>query len=331
MVLRWGICGAGLISSDFVSSVLAPPSNVHEVVCIGARSMEKAQKFADKFGIKKAYGSYEEVGNDPDVDIVYIGVIHTFHVAVSKQMLKAGKNVLCEKPMAANLAQVLEVQQVARECKKFFMEAVWSRCFPVYRKIKEEVRSGNLGEIQHVEVQFCFPINKVDRIAKPELGGGGLHDLGVYPIQLAAMIYNNEKPQKITADGTLSDLGVDQDGCITLTYKNGGRAVLTYSTLFTGKNQATIYGSKGVIKLEETFWCPREATLPSGKVSNEIPTGPVPYNFPNGGGLRFEADCVKECLEAGKLECSEVSFADSQALYHIIDEVVKQYGMNVKW
>ncbi|XP_061194135.1 trans-1,2-dihydrobenzene-1,2-diol dehydrogenase-like [Saccostrea echinata] len=333
MALHWGICGAGTISNDFVSALLAPPSNVHEVVCIGARSLERAQLFADKFGIKTAYGSYEEVANDPDVDIVYIGVIHIYHVALSKQMLRAGKNVLCEKPVAASLSQILEVQQVAKECKKFFMEAVWTRCFPVYRKIKEEVRAGNLGDIKHVQAQICIPLSQVNRITDPELGGGGLYDIGVYTIQLATMIFNNQTPEKITADATLSDQGVDTDGCITLTYKNGGRAVLVYSTLFqAGKNNtATIYGTKGKIEIGANFWCPLEATLPSGKISNEIANGPVPYNFPYSGGLRFEADCVKRSLEAGRLECSEVSSADSQAIYQIVDEVVKQIGMNAKW
>ncbi|XP_048753467.1 trans-1,2-dihydrobenzene-1,2-diol dehydrogenase-like [Ostrea edulis] len=333
MVLRWGICGAGVISNDFVSALLAPPNNVHEVVCIGARCVNRAQSFADKFGIKSAYGSYEEVANDPNVDVVYIGVIHISHVTLSKQMLKSGKHVLCEKPMGASLTQILEVQEVAREFGKFFMEGIWSRCFPVYRKIKEEVLSGKLGEIKHVQAQFCKPINKVERVAKPELGGGGLHNLGIYPIQLATMIFNNQKPERITADGTLSDLGVDEASCITLTYKNGGRAVLIYSTMYgAGKNnKATIYGTNGIIELNENFWCPVEATLPSGKVSNELAVGPVSYNYSNSGGLRFEADCVKECIEAGKLECCEMSFADSQAVYHIIDEVVKQIGMDVKW
>ncbi|XP_061194137.1 trans-1,2-dihydrobenzene-1,2-diol dehydrogenase-like isoform X2 [Saccostrea echinata] len=247
-------------------------------------------------------------------------------------MLRAGKNVLCERPMAANLAQVLEVQQVARECKKFFMEGLWSPCFPVYRKIKEEVRAGNLGEILCVQAQFCIPIIGFERIANPDLGGGGLHEIGLDTIQLSNMIFNNEKPEKITADSKMSDRGVDEDGCIILTYKNGGRAVLFYSTLIDGgKNNATIHGTKGKIEIGENFWCPMEATLPSGKVSNEIPCGPVPNNFPNTGGLRFEADCVKECLENGRLECSEISFADSQALYCVIDEVMKKIGMNVKW
>nr|XP_034330546.1 trans-1,2-dihydrobenzene-1,2-diol dehydrogenase-like [Crassostrea gigas] len=122
MVLRWGICGAGFICNDFVSALLAPPSSVHEVVCIGARSLARAQEFADRFGIKKAYGSYEEVASDHYVDVVYIGVIHIHHVKLSKQILKAGKNVLCEKPVAACLSQFLEVQQVAKDCKRFFME-----------------------------------------------------------------------------------------------------------------------------------------------------------------------------------------------------------------
>ncbi|XP_052704838.1 trans-1,2-dihydrobenzene-1,2-diol dehydrogenase-like [Crassostrea angulata] len=333
MVLRWGICGAGFICNDFVSALLAPPNNVHEVVCVGARSLARAQEFANRFGIKKAYGSYEEVASDQYVDVVYIGVIHIHHVKLSKQILKAGKNVLCEKPVAACLSQILEVQQVAKDCKRFFMEAIWSRCFPIYRKIKEEIHSGNLGEIQHVQCQFCFPMVNLnmDRVIKPELGGGVLHDLGIYTIQLATMVFNNEKPLKITADASFSDQGVDQNGCITLTYKNGGKAVLVYSTLFEGKNSTIIYGSKGKIEIDDTFWSPVSANMPSGKITNEIPCGPAPNNFPNTGGLRYEADCVKKCLEAGNLECSEVTFADSQAINHIIDEVVRLTGIHVQW
>ena len=88
------------------------------------------------------------------------------------------------------------------------LQAIWSRCFPVYRKIKEEVRSGNLGEIQHVQCQFCVPISNVDRITKPELGGGALHDLGIYVIQMATLLFNNEKPVRITADASLTDQGL---------------------------------------------------------------------------------------------------------------------------
>ncbi|XP_065925103.1 trans-1,2-dihydrobenzene-1,2-diol dehydrogenase-like [Magallana gigas] len=115
------------------------------------------------------------------------------------------------------------------------------------------------------------------------------------------MVFNNEKPVKITADASFSDQGVDQNGCITLTYKNGGKAVLVYSTLFEGKNSAIIYGSKGKIEIDDTFWSPVSANLPSGKITNEIPCGPAPNNFPNTGGLRYEADCVKTCLEEGAI------------------------------
>ncbi|XP_052704841.1 trans-1,2-dihydrobenzene-1,2-diol dehydrogenase-like [Crassostrea angulata] len=331
MVLRWGICGAGLICNDFVSALLAPPNNVHEVVCVGARSLARAQEFADRFGIKKAYGSYDEVATDPNVDVVYIGLIPCYHVKLSKQILKAGKNVLCEKPVAVSLNQFLEVQQVAKDYKRFFMEAIWSRCFPIYRKIKEEIHSGNLGEILHVQCQFCYSVVETIRFKKPELGGGGLHEVGIYTIQLATMVFNNEKPLKITADASFSDQGVDQNGCMTLTYKNGGKAVLVYSTLFQGKNSAIIYGSKGKIEIDDTFWSPVSANLPSGKITNEIPCGPAQNNFPNTGGLRYEADCVKKCLEAGNLECSEVTFADSQAINHIIDEVVRLTGIHVQW
>uniref|UniRef100_A0A0P4WE36 Trans-1,2-dihydrobenzene-1,2-diol dehydrogenase n=1 Tax=Scylla olivacea TaxID=85551 RepID=A0A0P4WE36_SCYOL len=122
MATRWGIISAGLISSDFVSAMQVLPKEEHQVVAVAARSLQDAKNFAAKFDIEKAYGSYSEVANDPNVDVVYIGTIQTYHLPVATEMLKAGKAVLCEKPLCMNVRETRQLIQTAQECGVFFME-----------------------------------------------------------------------------------------------------------------------------------------------------------------------------------------------------------------
>ncbi|XP_069140152.1 trans-1,2-dihydrobenzene-1,2-diol dehydrogenase-like [Argopecten irradians] len=325
--LRWGICGAGKISNDFCSAMTTLPSGEHEIVAVAARKQESAQEFADKFGGKVAYNSYEAVSKDPNVDIVYIGTIHISHMELSMMMLNAGKHVLCEKPMGLNLKQVQSVLKLAKEKKLFFMEATWSRCFPIYEKIKAEVASGNLGDVELVTAKFSIPIKDVPRVKEKALGGGCLLDIGIYPVQLACMVYD-EMPEKITADGVLNEEGVDEGGCVILKYKGGKMANLTYSgrTCFT-QCSASIHGTKASIEIPDRFWCPEKAMFPSGEVTNEVPEGRHPYNFNNSGGMRYEADHARKAIMEGKLECAAMTHRHSEMVMSISDEVRKQLGV----
>ncbi|XP_033757083.1 trans-1,2-dihydrobenzene-1,2-diol dehydrogenase-like [Pecten maximus] len=325
--LRWGICGAGKISNDFCSAMSTLPKGEHEVVAVAARKLESAKEFGDKFGAKVTYDSYEALSKDPNVDIVYIGTIHINHVEMSMLMLNAGKHVLCEKPMSLNMKQAKLVLQLAKEKKLYFMEATWSRCFPIYQKIKAEIASGNLGDVELLTAKFAIPIKDVPRLKEKALGGGCLLDIGIYTIQLACMVFD-EMPEKITADGVLNEEGVDQGGCIILKYKGGRMASLAYSgRTCVVQNSASIHGTKANIELPDRFWCPEKAVFPSGVVTNEVPEGRQPYNFDNSGGMRYEADHTRRAILEGKLECEAMPHRHSEMVMSISDEVRKQLGV----
>lgn len=165
MALKWGIASVGKISNDFVSALDTLSASDHSVVAAAARDQTRAEEFAKRFGIPKAYGSYVQLAQDPDVEIVYVGAINTQHLEVARLMLKNGKHVLVEKPLGLNLKQAKELISLAERKKLFLMEAIWSRHFPAYKYIHEQLNNGTLGEITSIEVEFGAEISHVDRLA----------------------------------------------------------------------------------------------------------------------------------------------------------------------
>lgn len=164
MALKWGIATAGKISSAFVNALGALPDEDHQVVAIAARDLSRAQDFADKFGIAKAYDSYVNLAEDSNVEVVYIGTINTQHFEVAQLMLDHGKHVLIEKPLCMNEKQAKKLIEHAEQKKLFLMEAIWSRFLPSYQYLQKQIRSGALGDIKSVDAEFGFPIEHVDRI-----------------------------------------------------------------------------------------------------------------------------------------------------------------------
>lgn len=165
MALRWGIAAAGKISWDFVNALGTLSDNDHHVVAVAARDLGRAQEFAGKFDIPKAYDGYLKLAQDPDVEVVYIGVLNPQHFEVAYLMLEHGKHVLVEKPLCMNEKQAKKLIAYAERKKLFLMEAIWSRFFPSYQYLQKQIQSGNLGEIKSLDVHFGFPIEHVDRLA----------------------------------------------------------------------------------------------------------------------------------------------------------------------
>lgn len=165
MALRWGIVSAGLISNDFVSAlgILSPED--HEVVAVAARDIKRSYDFAKRFGIPKAYGDYKQLAKDPKVEIAYVGVINTQHFEVTRLLLENGKHVLVEKPLCMNQKEAKELIELAQRKKLFLMEAIWSRFFPSYKYVAEQIKNGKLGEIKSVETEFGNQISHFDRIS----------------------------------------------------------------------------------------------------------------------------------------------------------------------
>ncbi|KAI8518089.1 hypothetical protein Bbelb_041060 [Branchiostoma belcheri] len=267
----WGIVSAGNISNDFKVALDTLPKDEHEVVAVAARSLERAEQFAKTHDIPSYYGSYAELAEQKDIDVVYIGATHPQHAPVTTMMLRAGKSVLCEKPMSVNSREARHVISLAKEKNLFFMEAIWSRFFPVYKKVREVVDSGVLGEVKMITASFGINFDGVPRFKDRSLAGGSLIEIGIYPIQFTTMVFGGEEPEDITATGHLIDTGVDESATVVLKYSNNRTAALTCSMSTTLAQEAYIYGTKASLKVPN-FWCPTEVIAPDG--THEFPLPP---------------------------------------------------------
>lgn len=246
MALKWGIVSTGRICNDFVGALLTLSGDDRRIVAVAAQNLPRAQEFAEKYSISKAYGSYLELAKDPNVEVAYIGNINSQHYDVSRLMLENGKHVLCEKPLCLNEKQAKKLIAYAEQKKLFLMEAIWSRSFPSYQYIKTQIAKGNLGEIKRIDVDFGAPISYEDKTKA--LCGGTTLDLGVYIIQLAQWVFQ-QPPKKIVANGQLNEDGVDVE--VELTYGENKNSIVKskISVLSPLKNTAVIIGTKGQITI----------------------------------------------------------------------------------
>lgn len=331
MPLRWGILGAGSIAKRFATDVRPLPD--HRFVAVGSRDKAKADTFADGFAIPNRHGSYEELVSDPDVDVIYVATPHNFHREHALLALNAGKPVLLEKPFTINRAEAEDVVKTARDKGLFLMEGMWSRCFPVMAKARELAQSGAIGSPRLIESDFGFKggkgvndkgvlegYNPEGRLFNPDLGGGALMDVGVYPISLAQMFFGT--PDKIAALGTLGDTGVDENTGILLHFPGGQMGVLHTTLQANTVQKTTLLGSDGRIEIESPWWKPSKLTLyRSGKEAEHFE---MPYE---GGGFQFEGMHVADCLRAGKTESEIIPLDDSLSVMSTLDQVRAQLGI----
>ncbi|KAL2088837.1 hypothetical protein ACEWY4_015736 [Coilia grayii] len=328
MATRWGICAAGLISHDFTVALKSLPPEDHQVVAVAARSLERAQEFAQKHKIPRAYGSYEELANDPEIDVVYVGTIHPKHRPVSLLFMNTKKNVLCEKPLAMNLREVQEMVAAAKVNNVFFMEAVWTRFFPASLEISRLLAQGEVGEVKMVRADFGVSIAHIPRSVEKELGGGALLDIGIYCLQFVLMVFNGEKPECIQATGICLDAGVDEAMVVTLKFSRGRMAVCRCTITAELPNDAVISGTKGSIRVPEHMWCPTSLVVNGKETPYPLPEPYLPLNFLNSIGMRYEAEEVRQCLLKGMKESPRMSLADSALLAEIMDEARRQVGVS---
>jgi len=324
---RWGIASAGKISHDFTNSIIGVlPSHDHQVVAVAARNIEDAKTFATRHKIEKAYGGYQELANDPDVEVVYVGAIHPKHLEIAKMYLEAGKSVLCEKPLCMNVKETQELIQLARSKNVFLMEGIWSRCIPAYKAVQESIKGGEIGEVKQVVATFGFAI-EADRLHKKELGGGSILDLGIYPIQLAQLVFGGEMPRVLSA-GHLGPGGCDDNSSITLVYSNGRTATLVTHSRVHLPNEAFIIGTKGTLKLVN-FWTAIEMVHADGRTEKfPLPTGSKhPFNFVNSANFAFEAEHVRQCLVSGAKESNLLSLDETLTIAKIMEDARKQIGV----
>ncbi|KAG1700987.1 hypothetical protein DVH05_011232 [Phytophthora capsici] len=334
--LRWGFLGCGRISADFVSAMKSV-DDVFLQAC-AARSLSSAQEFAKLHGITKAYDSYEALVADADVDIVYVGTLHPWHYEHTMLALNAGKHVVVEKPMAMNVKQASSAIALAREKKLFLMEGMWTRFFPAIRHVRQLLADKEIGDVHHVHAAFGVQFDTDNaRMWHNELGGGGLLDIGIYPLAFATMVFG-AKPEKVTSAGKLNDGVVDIYNSVTLEYSDSRFATVEYTMLATMAETVTITGSKGRIHLPVPAHTATEVQvvkfLEDGS-QKEIkslfpwptPAAGVSFNYGGSEGFQYEIEAVVKAIKNGQTENKEYCLDESLQIMTIMDKIRKDLGL----
>jgi predicted dehydrogenase len=252
--VRWGILGTGGIARSFAADLRLTDSGV--VVAVGSRSQTSADRFADEFGIASRHASYEALVSDPEVDVVYVATPHPMHHDNAILALQAGKHVLVEKPFMMNAAEARAVVRVARERGLFAMEAMWTRFLPHVGLIRDWLADGLLGDIITVTADHgqWFAEDAGFRLFAPELGGGALLDLGVYPVSFASMVLG--APSRIVSMSDPAFTGVDAQTSMLFGYDSGAQAVLTCTLRAKSPTRAAIVGTDARIEVDGDFYAP---------------------------------------------------------------------------
>jgi dihydrodiol dehydrogenase / D-xylose 1-dehydrogenase (NADP) len=341
MSVRWGILTCGKISNDFVNALTNTPNA--QVVACAARSLESAKKFSKTHNIPVAYGSYEELVKDKNVDIVYIGSLHNAHYEHTMLALNHGKHVLVEKPAGMNLKEVQAMYKLAAEKNLYLMEGLWTVFFPAFQKVQELINNGTIGDVNFVEVDFgvAFPPT-VDRIWKPELAGGGLLDIGVYSVGLVTMLINGgkERPSEIKALGVVEN-GVDVVGSATMKYKDNKIAVAKWNCRGSSPGEIVAVGNKGYIRVLGPFHHPINVVVhnllegPGGRTETHQYYFPFPapkhlnspMNFTGSIGFTYEATAVQNDILQKKQFNSTYTPTASMIVSGILEEVRRQIGL----
>lgn len=312
--LRWGVVATGGIA-DVVTGDLRLLPDV-EVLAVSSRALPKAEAFAAKHGIPRAYGDYRELLADPDVDVVYVATPHVQHHAVTRAALEAGKHVLCEKPATLTLADLQDVVDLARERGLFLMEAIWSRFNPLIVELGELVRAGTIGEVRSVRADFGFtlPHDPEHRLWSRRLGGGSLFDLGIYPVQFAHLLLG--EPDVVHAHGSLVD-GVDAEIGVLLGYPGGAHALLGSSLVSPLKDGAVVYGTEGLVELPEAMYNPRRM----------IVNGEERRHEQEGAGYVPQLREVVRRVRAGETESPSMPPAESLAIMRTLTRAAEQVGL----
>lgn len=317
--IRWGILGTGAIANSFAQGLNFVPDA--ELTAVGSRNKETAEKFGNTFQIPNRHDSYEDLASDPEVDVVYIATPHMFHRDNAVLCLNHRKAVLCEKAFTINAAEAEEIIMLARRKKLFLMEAMWTRFQPIVAKLRNLLKQDLIGDVRMMtaDLGFKFEFNPKSRIFDPNLGGGALLDIGIYPLAMSYMIFG--PPSRIESMAFLGSTGVDEQESIVLGYAGGQIATLYASTHVETPQEVTVIGNKGRIRLQGPIYRPSGMTI---QLENEKEQ--FIDNGLEGNGYNYEAAEVMNCLRSGKLESDIMPLDESLEIMKTMDKLRAQWG-----
>ncbi|MBR3684539.1 MAG: Gfo/Idh/MocA family oxidoreductase [Lachnospiraceae bacterium] len=317
--MKIGVLGTGGI----VKSVTPTLKQIENMECyaIASRTMEKAREAAEQYGYSKAYGSYEELVQDPQVELVYIATPHSRHYEDMKLCIKHKKPVLCEKAFTMNAAQAKEIKELANKEGVYVAEAIWTRYMPSRKLIQEVLDSGIIGNVSILTANLSYTISQNYRIVAPELAGGALLDVGVYGLNFAIMHFGKEI-ERIESSVQFTDTGVDGMESITLFYKDGKMAVLTHGIYGRSDRKGIFYGDKGYIVVENIN-NPQSISVfdQEDKLIKRID---VPAQI---SGYEYQFTECMDRITKNETESGSMPLDDSIYVMEVADSIRKQWGL----
>ncbi|QBI54330.1 Gfo/Idh/MocA family protein [Streptomonospora litoralis] len=317
--VRWGILGTGKIAQRFVTGLRAVDDA--EVVAVGSRSEETARRFADTWDIPRAHGDYADLAADTGVDVVYVATPHNVHHRATLMCLEAGRHVLCEKPLAVNAAEAAEMVDAAKRRGRFLMEGMWTRFAPAMAEVRKLLADGAIGEVRMVTATIGgrMDYDPQGRLFAPELAGGALLDVGVYPVAFASMFLGEFTG--IQAQAHKAPTGVDAQVAMSVTGRNGVLGVLGCSIEAPIPRRADIVGTGGSIALTDWF-------CPTGFVLRRAGAEPEEFSFPHrANGFEYEVMEVHRRLREQALESPLMPWAESLRIAEALDAVRADIGV----
>ena len=317
--MKIGIIGAGNIA-EVVAPTLIALADI-ECYAVASRSLEKAEAFARKYGFEKAYGSYEELVNDPNVELVYVATPHSHHHAHMMLCINAGKHILCEKAFTMNADQARKVKAAAAEKGVYVAEAIWTRYMPSRKIINNVLASGIIGKPNTLTANLSYVIYDKERIINPNTAGGALLDVGVYGVNFALMHFGTDI-ERVESSVKMLDTGVDAMETITIFYKDGRMAVLTHSIYCRSDRKGMIHGDKGYMVIENIN---NPQSLSVYDLNDQLLAY---YDFSDQiSGYEFQ---FRECAAAiaeGKKESASMPMEETVFVMELMDTLRKQWGM----
>ena len=314
-----GIIGAGKIVNKVVQALLALPET--HCYAIASRDYGRACDYAEKYGFEKAYGSYEEMLQDPNVELVYVATPHSHHYEHMMMCIQHGKHIVCEKAFTMNAKQAKIVRDAAREKGVYVAEAIWPRYMPSRKMIDDVIASGVIGKVNTLTGNLSYKIDQVERIWNPALAGGALLDIGVYGINFALMHFGWDV-ERVESSVKMTDTGVDAMETITVFYKDGRMAVLTHSIYARSDRKGMIHGDQGYIVVENinnpesiSVYDTNDHLLAHYDVPQQI------------NGYEYEFMEAVACISAGKLESDSMPMDDTVFMMEVMDSLRNSWGL----
>lgn len=345
--VNWGIVAPGIIAEKMGEAISVSSKKNHKIKCYGvaSRDINKAKNFAQKWGFEKAFGSYDELFSDANVDIVYIASPHSFHYEMIKAALQHGKNVLCEKPATVNSFMLEEVISLAKQKNLFFMEALWTAFNPTFNEILKLVKNGVIGNVLNVKSLFCNR-NELDfnhRNFNPNLAGGALLDLGIYNLFFSmavssaqnnflqkSNVFSLDVPNFVSSSARIVNT-VDSWNCVNLSFENGVKATFESAMdipHLSNSHDAYIMGSKGYIYLQDFFMTQNAKVFLYKEIQGEsaelFKTVSIPFDV---NGYEYEMIEATNCVLQGKTQSSVHPYEATKKLCAIMDYLRKEWGV----